>query len=59
MRDGDACAVFAYGAMVARCLEAAATLESEGVSVRVVDLRWLAPLDVELHANLVQGQRWK
>ncbi len=25
VRDGDACVVFAYGAMVARCLEAAET----------------------------------
>ena len=54
VRDGDACAVFAYGAMVARCLEAADTLEGEGVSVRVVDLRWLAPLDVDLIGRSVR-----
>ena len=48
VRDGDACAVFAYGAMVARCLEAAELLDAEGLSVRVVDLRSLAPLDVDL-----------
>jgi 2-oxoisovalerate dehydrogenase E1 component beta subunit len=47
VRDGEAVAVFAYGAMVARCLEAADALDGEGVSVRVVDLRSLAPLDVE------------
>jgi 2-oxoisovalerate dehydrogenase E1 component beta subunit len=40
--------VFAYGAMVARCLEVAELLEAEGSSVRVVDLRSLAPLDVDL-----------
>ena len=47
VRDGDAAVVFAYGAMVARCLEAADAMERGGVSVRVVDLRSLAPLDVE------------
>jgi 2-oxoisovalerate dehydrogenase E1 component beta subunit len=40
--------VFAYGAMVARSLEAADAAEAEGVSARVVDLRSLAPLDVDL-----------
>jgi pyruvate dehydrogenase E1 component beta subunit len=48
VRDGDSCVVFAYGAMVARCLETAEALEAEGLSVRVVDLRSLAPLDVDL-----------
>lgn len=48
VRDGDACAVFAYGAMVARCLEAAVAMDAEGISVRVVDLRSLAPMDVDL-----------
>jgi pyruvate dehydrogenase E1 component beta subunit len=48
VREGDACAVFAYGAMVARCLEAADVTAREGVAVRVVDLRSLAPLDVDL-----------
>ena len=40
--------MFAYGAMVARCLDAAEALKAEGMSVRVVDLRSLAPLDVDL-----------
>ena len=48
VRDGESCVVFAYGAMVARALEAASTLADEGVSARVVDLRSLSPLDVEL-----------
>ena len=48
MREGDACAVFSYGAMVARCLEAADALEAEGIGARVVDLRSLSPLDVDL-----------
>jgi 2-oxoisovalerate dehydrogenase E1 component beta subunit len=48
VRDGNACVVFAYGAMVARCLEAAEVVRGDGPEVRVVDLRSLAPLDVEL-----------
>jgi pyruvate dehydrogenase E1 component beta subunit len=48
VRDGDACVVVAYGAMVARCLEAAETLDAEGIAARVLDLRSLSPLDVDL-----------
>ncbi len=48
VRNGEGCAVFAYGAMVTRCLDVAEALEAEGISVRVVDLRSLAPLDVDL-----------
>jgi len=36
---------FAWGLMTHYCLEAAAQLQTEGVSVEVVDLRTLAPLD--------------
>ena len=48
VRDGDACVVVAYGAMVARCLEATEALDAEGISARVLDLRSLSPLDVGL-----------
>ncbi len=48
LRDGDACTVVTYGAMVARCLEAAGVLAGEGIAARVVDLRSLSPLDVPL-----------
>jgi 2-oxoisovalerate dehydrogenase E1 component beta subunit len=54
VRQGDAATVFTYGAMVARCLDAASTLADEGVSVRVVDLRTLSPLDSELIARCVR-----
>jgi 2-oxoisovalerate dehydrogenase E1 component beta subunit len=48
MRDGDACALISYGAMVHRCLEAAGGLSAEGVECRVIDLRSLVPLDVAM-----------
>ena len=47
-RDGDDLAIVTYGATVPLSLQAAERLESErGVSVRVLDLRSLFPLDVD------------
>ena len=46
--------MFSYGAMVARCLEAAETVAGEGIETRVVDLRSLSPLDVDLIAGSVR-----
>jgi pyruvate/2-oxoglutarate/acetoin dehydrogenase E1 component len=47
LRAGTDCAILAYGAMVTRALEAADALAAEGTEVRVVDLRSLAPLDLD------------
>jgi 2-oxoisovalerate dehydrogenase E1 component beta subunit len=52
-RQGSDLAVITYGAMVHTALEAAARLESEGVSTEVLDLRSLSPLDEEAVMNLV------
>jgi 2-oxoisovalerate dehydrogenase E1 component len=46
-RPGDDVSVFCYGLMVQYALEAASRLEDEGVSVEVVDLRTVYPLDRE------------
>ena len=46
-REGEDVSVFTYGLMVHHCLEAAQTLEAEDISVEVVDLRTLRPLDME------------
>lgn len=54
VRDGTSCVVFAYGAMVARTREAADALETEGIASRVIDLRTLSPLDVDLIATSVR-----
>ena len=54
VRDGRTVTIFTYGAMVARCLEAAASLAEEAVEARVVDLRSLSPLDTELIARCVR-----
>src|SRR6266571_4640260 len=44
-REGDDISVFCYGLMVQYALEAAKVLETEGISVEVVDLRTVYPLD--------------
>ncbi|HVH62590.1 MAG TPA: alpha-ketoacid dehydrogenase subunit beta [Candidatus Dormibacteraeota bacterium] len=46
-KQGTKISCFAWGLMTHYCLEAANQLESEGISVEVVDLRTLAPLDRE------------
>jgi 2-oxoisovalerate dehydrogenase E1 component beta subunit len=44
--EGTDCSIVTYGAMRARCIEAARALGNEGVGVRVIDLRSLVPLDL-------------
>jgi len=46
-REGTDVSVIAYGMMVHQALEAAENLAQEGVSVEVVDLRSIVPLDSE------------
>lgn len=55
LRDGDACALISYGAMVHRCLEAADQLGAEGIECRVLDLRSLTPLDVGALGDAVRA----
>ncbi|HWO70249.1 MAG TPA: alpha-ketoacid dehydrogenase subunit beta [Actinomycetota bacterium] len=46
-RAGEDCTIVAYGAMVHKALEAAENLAGRGISVEVVDLRTVYPLDVD------------
>ncbi|HEY7399566.1 MAG TPA: alpha-ketoacid dehydrogenase subunit beta [Actinomycetota bacterium] len=46
-REGDDVSIITYGAMVHRALEAAENLAGRGVSVEIVDLRTVYPLDEE------------
>lgn len=46
-KEGKDISVFAYGAMIPLCIEAAKKAEEKEISVEVVDLRTLAPLDIE------------
>ncbi|MGA7162114.1 MAG: alpha-ketoacid dehydrogenase subunit beta [Bacteroidota bacterium] len=53
-REGNDISVITYGATVHPALEAAELVEKEGVSVEVVDLRSLIPLDKELILSSVK-----
>ena len=45
VREGSDCAVFACGAMVYEAMQAAEILAERGVSLRVVDLHTIKPID--------------
>ena len=52
-RDGSDVTLFAHGEMVSQALEAAAELENEGISVKVVDMFTIKPLDEQLVLDCV------
>jgi 2-oxoisovalerate dehydrogenase E1 component beta subunit len=54
-REGGACVLITFGAMVGRCLEAASALAEEGIECAVLDLRSLVPLDVDAIAEQVRS----
>jgi pyruvate/2-oxoglutarate/acetoin dehydrogenase E1 component len=47
LREGDHATVLALGDGVAAAMRAADVVEREGISVEVIDLRWVRPLDVD------------
>jgi transketolase len=47
LTDGNDVAIIATGTMVSRALDAAATLASEGIRARVVNIAFVEPLDTE------------
>jgi len=57
LRDGRDVTVIACGVTTARALEAARRLESDGVSVRVVNLSTLKPIDRELIVRCAEETR--
>ena len=54
LREGKDATVFACGLMVGAALEAADILKKDGVSLRVVDLHTIKPLDKELIVRCAQ-----
>jgi transketolase len=57
LRDGTDAAVFASGVMVSKALEAAEALAKEGVSVRVLNVSTIKPLDREAVIGYAAGVR--
>jgi transketolase len=55
MREGTDAVVFAHGYMVYKSLVAAQTLEKKGVSVRVVNVSTLKPIDEKAIRRLASG----
>jgi 2-oxoisovalerate dehydrogenase E1 component beta subunit len=58
-RAGTRLSVFAWGLMTHYCLEAAEQLDQEGVSVEVIDLRTLRPLDKPTILESASAPRWR
>jgi 2-oxoisovalerate dehydrogenase E1 component beta subunit len=54
VREGNACVIISYGAMVTRAVKAADLLRAEGIDAGVLDLRSLAPLDVSSISEAIQ-----
>ena len=55
MRDSKDVVVFATGIMVSQALAAAEALEKEGISVRVVNISTIKPIDVEALKKCCEG----
>jgi pyruvate dehydrogenase E1 component beta subunit len=66
-REGADLTIVTYGGSLTSCLQAAETLESDGVSVEVIDLRSLRPIDdatmfasvARTHRALVVDEGWR
>ena len=55
VREGSACTVISYGAMLHTAVEAADRLRAEeGLDVEVIDLRTLVPIDIETVVESVE-----
>lgn len=53
-KEGEQVSVITYGGMVPVVLKAAESLEKEGISVEVIDLRTVSPIDIETIGQSVE-----
>ena len=53
-KEGSDVSVFAYGAMVPQCVQAANVVEKMGIHAEVIDLRTLVPIDVDAIVGSVE-----
>jgi 1-deoxy-D-xylulose-5-phosphate synthase len=54
LTSGKDLAIFAIGSMVNRALEVAKTAESKNISIEVVNMRFVKPIDLELLKNIAE-----
>jgi 1-deoxy-D-xylulose-5-phosphate synthase len=57
LREGGEIAIIAYGSMVDPAVQAAITLDNDGVASTVINARFVKPLDGALITSLVEGYR--
>jgi pyruvate dehydrogenase E1 component beta subunit len=53
-REGEHCTLVSFGRPVNFCLEAAAELEKDGISIDVLDMRTIRPLDIDSIVRSIQ-----
>lgn len=56
VKPGSDVAILSFGRMVSHALDAAVLLEGAGISTRVVDMRWVKPIDKEAIKRAAQTQ---
>jgi 1-deoxy-D-xylulose-5-phosphate synthase len=54
LREGQSAAILALGTMVHPALDAAASLDAEGITLTVVNARFVKPLDEEMFVALAE-----
>lgn len=54
VKEGSDVSIITYGSLVQRAVKAARTLENDGISVEIIDLRSLAPYDWDAVVNTVK-----
>ncbi|KKK33244.1 1-deoxy-D-xylulose-5-phosphate synthase [Mesobacillus campisalis] len=54
LREGDDAAILTFGTTIPMALAAAAELEKQGVSVKVVNCRFLKPLDIPMLSGILE-----
>ncbi len=54
LRHGEDAAILTFGTTIPMAIEAAEALEKQGVSVRVINARFIKPLDVEMLTGILE-----
>ncbi|WP_042355099.1 1-deoxy-D-xylulose-5-phosphate synthase [Bacillus rubiinfantis] len=55
LKDGDDAAIVTFGTTIPMAMEAAAILDKQGISVKVINARFIKPLDDKMLSSLLSG----